>query len=192
MKSYDTPSEISSGLEELEQIKKEVPSLSGYANQKYDELNSKLKMFQAVSGAIRYILIDHTVELEDEMSPANSTVILMNEYEDVQKTISALEKLSSDLNSHIIEIEAIEEKDNSINGLYEAMTENKKCLDSKINYLKKNSAKITSSNSLLTEDNIFALLDSTDIISDVEAIDSQIETSLSDLKQRAKSLNDLY
>lgn len=188
IKSYDSTGKISNGIKELEQIENEVPSLSQYAKEKSDELKNKYEAMQTLWSVTYYILNNHAGELENIISPVNNHVLLMKTYEDVEKTITALEKLSSDLNSYIIEVEKIDEKDDSINGLYKAMNDHRNKLDLKINFLKENSASITTANKLKNEDNLFALLTSREITSDFEAINSQIETSLRNLKQRAESI----
>ncbi|UNK20467.1 hypothetical protein MNQ98_10825 [Paenibacillus sp. N3/727] len=186
--SYNSISELSDGLDELVVIEKEVPSLSEYAKMKSSELNSKFTILKTVD----YILVTQAPELESLVSKANNPVILMQEYEDVKEAISALETLSSDLNTHIINVEALDKKDSNSTGLLEAMKSQKENIDSKINYLKTNSAKIISSNSLILEGNIFGLMNSTDISQEMESIDSQIAISLSDLKQRATNLKTIY
>lgn len=182
--SYNTSTELSDGLKELAIIEKEVPSLTEHAKLTSSELNSKLTILNSVD----YILKTQAPELENLSSQANTFVILMKEYEDVKATISALETLSSDLNTHIINIEAIETKDSNISGLLGSMRSHKGNIDSKINYLSTNSSKITSSNSLILEGNLFGLMDTNDIAREMESLDSQIEISLNDLKQRATNM----
>ncbi|WP_340031134.1 hypothetical protein NSQ20_25500 [Paenibacillus sp. FSL K6-1122] len=186
--TYGTSTQISAGIKELALIEEAVPSLSDYVKEKTNELNNKLAKIKTISSTIRYINDTQVEELENITSDANTFVMLMKEYEDVKKAISALENLSSGLNSHIIEVESIVEKDNNINGLLDAMRNLKTNLDSKTNFLKTNSAKITSSNSLTSEGNFYGMVNVTDLSVEVESLDSQITTSLNDLKQRAASV----
>ncbi|PKQ89302.1 hypothetical protein CXK86_19825 [Paenibacillus sp. BGI2013] len=190
--TYGSSTQLSTGVKELTVIVEEVPSLSDYAKEKSKELSNKLTKIKTISSTIRYINDSQVEELESITSKANTFVMLMKEYEDVRETIAALEDLSSGLNSHIIEVESIEEKDNNINGLLDAMNSLKASLDSKINYLKTNSALITSSNSLTSEGNFYGMVNVTDISVEVESLDSQISTSLNNLKQRASSLSAQY
>lgn len=188
IKSYTTSTELSDGLNELSVIETEVPSLSEHAKLISSDLNNKLTILESVD----YILKTQAPELENLSSEANTFVIFMKEYEDVKATVTALETLSSDLNAHIINIEALDKKDSDINGLLDSMKSHKENIDSKINFLNTNSSKITSSNSLILEGNLFGLMDSNDISREIESLDSQIEISLNDLKQRATSMRTNY
>ncbi|MCM3132904.1 hypothetical protein M3629_08910 [Paenibacillus polysaccharolyticus] len=190
--TYESSTELSDGVTELTMIVEKVPSLSEYAKKKTSELNNKLSKINIISSTIRYINDTQVEELENITSDANTFVMLMKEYEDVKKTTSALENLSSGLNSHIIEVESIVEKDNNTNGLLDAMRNLKTNLDSKTNFLKTNSALIISSNSLISEGNFFSMINVTDLSEEVESLDSQITTSLNDLKQRAESAGPPY
>lgn len=170
-----------SSEDRLNEIEENIPSL------KNEVINTQYK--STVEDMIGKINSD----LKEVKSPAgiNSIIYTLDSIDKMSDILIELEYIVGNANTAITTLEDIDIPENykeMNDNLLSSIEQYRDDIQSKYVYYKENQADIVSSNTLLYDGNIFAMINSTDFSGEIEGIDANIELSVQTLEQRIQSV----
>ncbi len=171
----------------LTTVKSNVPVLEDFITSRLHELHYKREV-----NLISHDLKRDVGNVKDPLHDINSYIILINNTEDMMSLVDTVEGFVSKANNAVTTLEDLEtpEQFQDIHdNLIESTKEYRDTLQSKYVFLKENQAGITSSNSLLTEGNWFAMSNSTDYSSEMDRINAELQFSVQNLEQRLDTVS---
>lgn len=185
--SYDTLIKIDEGIILIDEINKNIPSLSDFAKTKSDVLKDNKQYLEEINKIIISINSNHIEKVNNTANKINYPFILIDNLSVIGEVIKNFNEMYTDANSILISIEDIKVPDNYLSfnkNLIESLTQYKESIKATGDFLLKNQTMIITVNDISNLRNSYALLTAGELERGYKKLTNDIQSATINLKQR--------